>query len=257
MQSNIYWFDKLNNSSCMYENTPCYENNETSNQFTLSDIKTYCGSGDNMLTEPVCYNWFVNSVYPSTSTKTLSSVYDRESADTLMKEICNKYPYNKKCSCMYVIKDNATKSFTLANDPTKGYNVSCIYTACSKDNKSYDPAYPTPYIPYSIIGTDFSCPENLCANVLNDVTISMDGGSELNLKNECNNNNSNAYDLDVVNEEENNDQNNNENDKKMIIIYISISVFILILIILVVSKLSRKSKQSDLSKLLLMKMLTK
>lgn len=255
MQSDVYWFNKLNSSECMYKETPCYKENETSNQFTLADIKTYCGSGDNMLTEPVCYNWFVNSVYPGTHE--LASVYDRESADTLMKESCNKYPYSKKCSCMYVIKDNASKSFQFKNDPTKGYNVSCLYSACSKDNKSYNPAYPTPYIPYSIIGGNFSCPENLCANVLNDVVITMDGGSELNLKNECNNNNSSVYDSDVVNENKVSIDEADVDDKKMVIIYISIAVFLLLIIILIISKLKRKSKERELSKLLMLKMLTK
>ena len=128
MEYNGFYHTIFNNddNSCMYNDEKCKSN--------IFDVKTFCEAGDNMLTEDVCYNWYVYSVYPNASTSynsndiinlmknTYNTYYNKDDAINLMKHACNKYKHNKKCTCINVIKDNAAKSFTFASDPSKGYS---------------------------------------------------------------------------------------------------------------------------------------
>lgn len=178
----------LKDNECLYSDEPC--NFSNSNSIQISDM---CTIGDNILTEDACYNWYVYSVYPKSHDVT-SNQYNKNLAISTMKTACQKYPHNEKCTCVNVIKDNASKSFTFASDPSKAYNVSCIYDACSRFNMSYDPENPRPYLPDEIANNDdISCPENLCSISMNNTTVNMTDGSTLNLKNECGRNNPETF----------------------------------------------------------------
>lgn len=180
----------LKDNECLYSDEPCNFSNSNSNSIQISDM---CTIGDNILTEDACYNWYVYSVYPKSNDVT-SNQYNKNLAISTMKTACQKYPHNEKCTCVNVIKDNASKSFTFASDPSKAYNVSCIYDACSRFNMSYDPENPRPYLPDEIANNDdISCPENLCSISMNNTTVNMTDGSTLNLKNECGRNNPETF----------------------------------------------------------------
>ena len=233
--------------SCMYNDEQC--------KSSIFDIQTFCEAGDNMLTEDVCYNWYVYSVYPNASTD--QTYYNRNAALDTMKNACNKYKHNQKCTCINVIKDNAAKSFTFASDPSKGYSVSCIYEACSKADMSYDPANPKPYLPDEIANGDISCPKNLCSIAMNDTTVNITGGGTLNLANECGfdnvSNDSNNIDkeekveevTETVEKVESSESLLN-NIQKILIIIVIVSVCLIVILLIVL--ISVKSSVNKISK---------
>lgn len=162
------------------------------NNINSTYMYVYCSQGDNLLTEDICYNWYVNSVYPDTKEYDASNVKaimytNGEQVSSLMKNKCVEYPWNQKCNCMSDIKDNLQRTFDFKNTQNlaQTYHVSCLYPNCSNNNKSYDFANSSAYLPYEIANGDYSCPENLCSILINKSTISLDNGSELNLKNIC------------------------------------------------------------------------
>ena len=234
----------LKDNECLYSDEPCNFSDSTSNSIQLSDM---CTIGDNILTEDACYNWYVYSVYPKSNDVT-SDQYNKNLAISTMKTACQKYPHNEKCTCVNVIKDNASKSFTFASDPSKAYNVSCIYDACSRFNMSYDPENPRPYLPDEIANNDdISCPENLCSISMNNTTVNMTDGSTLNLKNECGRNNpetdDSSSDKSVASsktEETLTDKINKLMKNKKILITVVVIIVVMFLLLLIIILLKKR-----------------
>lgn len=53
----------LLNANCLLtDNELCNKDGKT---FNKDDISSYCNKGMNMLTEDICYDWYANSVYPT------------------------------------------------------------------------------------------------------------------------------------------------------------------------------------------------
>ena len=198
MNNYFYYQHKL--QKIPYKVEPYLHSDEV-NDIKFSNMYEYCSQGDNLLTEDVCYNWYVNSVYPDTkeydsdysislsNTSNVKAIMYKngEQVSSLMKNKCIEYPWNQKCNCMSDIKDNLQRTFEFKNTQNlaQTYHVSCLYPNCSNNNKSYDFANSSAYLPYEIANGDYSCPENLCSILINKSTISLDNGSELNLKNIC------------------------------------------------------------------------
>ena len=137
------------------------------------------------------------------------------------------------------------------SDPSQVYNVSCLFPSCSVQSKSYDPAAPTPYIPYDIVhDKSIVCPSTICTNIIKDSTI-VANDTTFNLKNICNAEDTiNSSDkLDIKSENTDDTNNSNSNIIKFIqsnkIILIAIAVLIIVILIIIIAK-SGNNKNNDL-----------
>jgi len=165
-QFDLSWYNAIANVSCLSTtNQLCNSNSDEIAPWAIAD---YCSNSMNMLTEDVCYDWYVNSIYPD---KPKSDYYNSTSASTVFKYVCNKYPWHDQCKCNEVLKKFNADSFSMESDPSKVYNASCLFDACStqKINLAYDPSNPRAYIPYDIVhDKTISCPDKLCTITIKD-----------------------------------------------------------------------------------------
>lgn len=230
--------NSVTNASCLLDtNELCYPDGP------IIDIASYCDKGMNMLTEDICYDWYANSVYRHKST----GYYDSSAAAKVFDKACDKYPWHDQCACKTVIDKFASNSFSLTADPSKVYNVSCLYPACSKNDLSYTTM--KAYVPSDIINDDtISCPTTICTNIIKDSTINMNN-SVFKLENICGLqdtiNTSSDADIDINVVTTTFFQNN-----KVLIITGCIVIILLLLIIII----TRSSSDNDnMMKIIMMK----
>lgn len=178
------WYKGIASASCLSTTKQmCYSDNDITLQPWA--IIEYCNSSMNMLTEDICYDWYVNSIYPETPKSGYDGYYNSTSAILAFDNACNEYPWHDKCKCKTVLKEFNADSFTTDSDPSQVYNASCLFPSCTVGRKSSDPAAPTPYIPYDIVhDKTISCPETICTNIIKDSTI-IANDTTFNLNNVC------------------------------------------------------------------------
>lgn len=258
------WYNGIANASCLSTTKQlCYSDSDGLQPWAIAQ---YCNSGMNMLTEDICYDWYVNSVYPDTPVSDYSDYsdyYNSSRAIVAFNKACTEYPWHDKCKCKTILKEFNANSFTMNSDPSQVYNVSCLFPSCSVQSKSYDPAAPTPYIPYDIVhDKSIVCPSTICTNIIKDSTI-VANDTTFNLKNICNAedtiNSSDKLDIKAENTDDTN--NSNSNIIKFIqsnkIILIAIAVLIIVILIIIIAK-SGNNKNNDLMKMIVLnKMLNK
>lgn len=247
------WFNGVVNTSCLSTTKQlCYSN---SNDLQPWAIAQYCNSSMNMLTEDICYDWYVNSVYPDTP---VNDYYNSSRAIVAFDYACNEYPWHDKCKCKTILKEFNANSFTMNSDPSQVYNVSCLFPSCSVQRKSYNPAEPTAFIPYDIVhDKSIVCPSTICTNIIKDSTI-VANDTTFNLKNVCNAEDAiNSSDkLDIKAENTDNTNSSNSTIIKFIqsnkIILIAFVVLIIVILIIIFAK-SGDNKNNDLMKMILLK----
>ena len=232
--------NSVTNASCLLDtNNFCYPDGP------IIDIASYCNKGMNMLTEDICYDWYAHSVYDSNSS---TGYYDSSAATLAFNKACDKYPWHDQCACKTVIDKFSSNSFSLTADPSKVYNVSCLYPACSKNNaRSFTTM--KPYIPYDIVHDDtISCPTTICTNIVKDSTINMNN-SVFKLENICGLqdtvNTSNDADIDTNVVTTTFFQNNK------VLIITGCIIFILLLLIIIITRSS--SDNDNMMKIIMMK----
>lgn len=251
--SNNSWYNGITNVSCLSTTKQlCYSN---SNGLQPWAIAEYCNSSMNMLTEDICYDWYVNSVYPDTP---VNDYYNSSRAIVAFDNACNEYPWHDKCKCKTILKEFNANSFTMNSDPSQVYNVSCLFPSCSVQRKSYNPAEPTAFIPYDIVhDKSIVCPSTICTNIIKDSTI-VANDTTFNLKNVCNAEDAiNSSDkLDIKAENTDNTNSSNSTIIKFIqsnkIILIAFVVLIIVILIIIFAK-SGDNKNNDLMKMILLK----
>lgn len=251
--SNNSWYNGITNVSCLSTTKQlCYSN---SNGLQPWAIAQYCNSSMNMLTEDICYDWYVNSVYPDTP---VNDYYNSSRAIVAFDNACNEYPWHDKCKCKTILKEFNANSFTMNSDPSQVYNVSCLFPSCSVQRKSYNPAEPTAFIPYDIVhDKSIVCPSTICTNIIKDSTI-VANDTTFNLKNVCNAEDAiNSSDkLDIKAENTDNTNSSNSTIIKFIqsnkIILIAFVVLIIVILIIIFAK-SGDNKNNDLMKMILLK----
>lgn len=251
--SNNSWYNGITNVSCLSTTKQlCYSN---SNGLQPWAIAQYCNSSMNMLTEDICYDWYVNSVYPDTP---VNDYYNSSRAIVAFDNACNEYPWHDKCKCKTILKEFNANSFTMNSDPSQVYNVSCLFPSCSVQRKSYNPAEPTAFIPYDIVhDKSIICPSTICTNIIKDSTI-VANDTTFNLKNVCNAEDAiNSSDkLDIKAENTDNTNSSNSTIIKFIqsnkIILIAFVVLIIVILIIIFAK-SGDNKNNDLMKMILLK----
>lgn len=251
--SNNSWYNGIANVSCLSTTKQlCYSN---SNGLQPWAIAEYCNSSMNMLTEDICYDWYVNSVYPDTP---VNDYYNSSRAIVAFDNACNEYPWHDKCKCKTILKEFNANSFTMNSDPSQVYNVSCLFPSCSVQRKSYNPAEPTAFIPYDIVhDKSIVCPSTICTNIIKDSTI-VANDTTFNLKNVCNAEDAiNSSDkLDIKAENTDNTNSSNSTIIKFIqsnkIILIAFVVLIIVILIIIFAK-SGDNKNNDLMKMILLK----
>lgn len=256
--SNNSWYNGIANASCLSTTKQlCYSNSDGLQPLAIAE---YCNSSMNMLTEDICYDWYVNSIYPDTP---VSDYYNSSRAIVAFNKACTEYPWHDKCKCKTILKEFNANSFTMNSDPSQVYNVSCLFPSCSVQRKSYNPAEPTAFIPYDIVhDKSIVCPSTICTNIIKDSTI-VANDTTFNLKNICNAedtiNSSDKLDIKA----ENTDDTNNSNSTiiKFIqsnkIILIAIAMLIIVILIIIFAK-SGNNKNNDLMKMIILnKMLNK
>lgn len=250
------WYNSIANASCLSTTKQlCYNDSDGLQPWAIAE---YCNNSMNMLTEDICYDWYVNSVYPDTPK---SNYYNSSRAIVAFNNACNEYPWHDKCKCKTILKEFNANSFTMNSDPSQVYNVSCLFPSCSVQSKSYDPATPTAYVPYDIVhDKSIVCPSTICTNIIKDSTI-VANDTTFNLQNICNAEDTiNSSDkLDI--EAENTDDTNSNNISKFIqsnkIILIVFVVLIIVILIIILAK-SGNNKNNDLMKMIILnKMLNK
>lgn len=242
----------LINADCLLtDNELCNKDGKT---FNKDDISSYCNKGMNMLTEDICYDWYVNSVYPNAPKQ---GYYDSNAAIVAFNKACEQYPWHKQCTCKSAIKKLNASSFSLTSDPSKIYNVSCLFPACSRNNLSYD-SFSRAYVPSHIVhDNSISCPDTICTNIIENSTINMND-SVFEIKNICGLDNK----LNTENEPDIEDDNITttiksnlttifQNNKTLIIAGCVIIVFLLLIIIIAKSKSGNKN--DEIVKMLMMK----
>lgn len=251
--SNNSWYNGIANVSCLSTTKQlCYSN---SNGLQPWAIAEYCNSSMNMLTEDICYDWYVNSVYPDTP---VNDYYNSSRAIVAFDNACNEYPWHDKCKCKTILKEFNANSFTMNSNPSQVYNVSCLFPSCSVQRKSYNPAEPTAFIPYDIVhDKSIVCPSTICTNIIKDSTI-VANDTTFNLKNVCNAEDAiNSSDkLDIKAENTDNTNSSNSTIIKFIqsnkIILIAFVVLIIVILIIIFAK-SGDNKNNDLMKMILLK----
>lgn len=256
--SNNSWYNGIANASCLSTTKQlCYSDSDGLQPWAIAE---YCNSGMNMLTEDICYDWYVNSVYPDTPK---SDYYNSSRAIVAFDNACNEYPWHDKCKCKTILKEFNANSFTMNSDPSQVYNVSCLFPSCSVQRKSYNPAEPTAYVPYDIVhDKSIVCPSTICTNIIKDSTI-VANDTTFNLKNVCNAEDAiNSSDkLDIKAENTDNTNSSNSTIIKFIqsnkIILIAFVVLIIVILIIIFAK-SGDNKNNDLMKMIILnKMLNK
>lgn len=253
------WYNGIVNTSCLSTTKQlCYSNDNGLQPWAISQ---YCNNSMNMLTEDICYDWYVNSVYPDTpNSDYIDDYYNSSRAIVAFNKACNDYPWHDKCKCKTILKEFNANSFTMDSDPSQVYNVSCLFPSCSVQSKSYDPASPTAYIPYDIVhDKSIVCPSTICTNIIKDSTI-VANDTTFNLKNICN-----AEDtINTSNKRDIEDDATNTNTSNIItfiqsnkIILIAIATLIVLILIIVLAT-SRSNKNNDLMRMIVLnKMLNK
>lgn len=245
----------LLNANCLLtDNKLCNEDGKT---FNKDDISSYCNKGMNMLTEDICYDWYANSVYP-TSPK--ERYYDSSAASLAFENACSQYPWHPQCKCRTAINKFYADSFTLTSDPSKVYNVSCLFPACSRSNLSYK-SMGRPYVPHDIVHDNtIVCPSTICTNNITNSTINMKD-SVFKLENICGieNDINTENDRDIENPETKDDNVTSffQKNKTLIIVCCVVFVFLLLIIVIVKSKSGNNDDDKYVKMMLLKKMMNK
>lgn len=178
---------QLQESSCLESSSPCGK--DININFNL---KNYCSSNDNLLTEDVCYHWYTQNIYNSNVSDVNDIYNNKDQAISALNTACDKYPYHPKCNCVSDINnDNNIKMYSSGStyNPAKAYPYYCIFNSCQKSQANPDPKHPSPFIPKFVYDDDTECPTNVCANILNENLITLEDDSVLNIQNICNNQN--------------------------------------------------------------------
>ena len=225
--------------------------------FNKDDISSYCNKGMNMLTEDICYDWYANSVYPNSPKE--EGYYDSSAASLAFENACSQYPWHPQCKCRTAINKFYADSFTLTSDPSKVYNVSCLFPVCSRSNLSYK-STERPYVPYNIVHDDtIVCPSTICTNNITNSTINMKD-SVFKLENICGieNDINTENDRDIENPETKDDETSFfQKNKTLIIVCCVVFVFLLLIIIIVKSKSGNNDDDKYVKMMLLKKMMNK
>lgn len=242
----------LINANCLLtDNELC---NKYGKIFNKDDIISYCNKGMNMLTEDICYDWYVNSVYPNSPKE---GYYDSSEATIAFENACKQYPWHPQCQCKTAINKFYADSFTLTSDPSKVYNVSCLFPACSRNNLSYK-SMERPYVPYNIVHDNtIVCPSTICTNNITNSTINMKD-SVFKLENICGlENDINTKNDKDIEDPETDDDNLSffQNNKTLIIV--CCAVFIIILLMIIIVKSTRNKNDEYMKMIMLKKIMNK
>lgn len=187
----------LNNSSdCLLSDYACDTKSFLNNSnlyLTDHDMYQYCSSGSNLLTEDICHNWFTHSMYEGGGTENCTSpnttLYKckREVLDTLLSNVCAKYPYHKKCACVTGINETPGE-FSFDINPSETWPTHCLYPACSKADidQRKQSSLGQPFLPKSVIDNTEVCPSTICTVNMKDAKINVNGG-QIDISNYCSN----------------------------------------------------------------------
>ena len=233
---------QLQENSCLELDTKCTNN-------TKLNLKEYCSYNDNLLTEDICYHWYVNNIYDyNNNSDDIYTQNDKDQAITALNTACDNYPYHPKCNCVSEInRNNYDKMYSSGStyNHAKAYPYYCIFNSCQKHQANPDPKHPSPFIPKFVYDDDTECPKNVCANILNENLITLANGSVLNIQNICNNQN----DKDDKDEKDEKDNKDNKDDSSSASIfdvfagklgievntlYVIIGVFSMIMLVLII-----------------------
>ena len=245
----------LLNANCLLtDNELCNKDGKT---FNKDDISSYCNKGMNMLTEDICYDWYANSVYPNSPKE---GYYDSSAASLAFENACSQYPWHSQCKCRTAINKFYADSFTLTSDPSKVYNVSCLFPACSRSNLSYK-SMGRPYVPHDIVHDNtIVCPSTICTNNITNSTINMKD-SVFKLENICGIENDintpNEKDIENPETKDDNETSFFQKNKTLIIVCCVVFVFLLLIIIIVKSKSGNNDDDKYVKMMLLKKMMKK
>ena len=186
--------------------------------------------------------------------------YDSSAASLAFENACSQYPWHPQCKCRTAINKFYADSFTLTSDPSKVYNVSCLFPACSRSNLSYK-SMGRPYVPHDIVHDNtIVCPSTICTNNITNSTINMKD-SVFKLENICGieNDINTENDRDIENPETKDDDVTSffQKNKIPIIVCCVVFVFLLLIIVIVKSKNGNNDNDKYVKMMLLKKMMNK
>ena len=227
---------ELQKNTCLESSRQCEQNIDF-------NLKNYCSSNDNLLTEDACYHWYTQNIYNNVNDVNIytKDEEDKKEISELLMKVCNKYSYHPKCKCMTEIGNNIDSKFSAGStyNPSLNYPYYCIFQSCQTKQTSDSPKNFTPYIPLKVYKDNTPCPKNVCSIILKDNNITLENDSQLNLTNICNNQN-NKDDKDEKDDKDNSSSASvfdvfaGKLGIEVNTLYVIIGVFSLIMLVLII-----------------------